>query len=87
MLETGLNLTTRQQTRFETLQKIYEQQKFMYDNYTHSVQDRIVSVSQPFVRPIVRGKAGKPAEFGAKLDISVPGWMLREQKLPIQELE
>ena len=31
--------------------------------------------SQPFVRPIVRGKAGKPVEFGAKLDISVvDGW-------------
>ena len=37
--------------------------------------DRIVSISQPFVRPIVRGKAGKPVEFGAKLDISVvDGW-------------
>ena len=47
----------------------------MYDNRTHSVSDRIVSVSQPFVRPIVRGKAGKPVEFGAKLDISVvDGW-------------
>ena len=44
-------------------------------NRTHSVPDRIVSVSQPFVRPIVRGKAGKPVEFGAKLDISVvDGW-------------
>ena len=51
------------------------QQKYMYDNRTHSVPDRIVSVSQPFVRPIVRGKAGKPVEFGAKLDISVvDGW-------------
>ncbi len=47
----------------------------MYDNHTHSVPDRIVSVSQPFIRPIVRGKAGKPVEFGAKLDISVSnGW-------------
>ena len=47
----------------------------MYDNKVHSVPDRIVSVSQPFVRPIVRGKAGKPVEFGAKLDISVvDGW-------------
>ena len=47
----------------------------MYDNRTHSVPDRIVSVSQTFVRPIVRGKAGKPVEFGAKLDISVvDGW-------------
>ena len=47
----------------------------MYDNRTHSVPERIVSVSQPFVRPIVRGKAGKPVEFGVKLDISVVnGW-------------
>ena len=47
----------------------------MYDHHTHSVSDRIVSVSQPFVRPIVRGKAGKPVEFGIKLDISVvDGW-------------
>ena len=37
--------------------------------------DTIVSVRQPFVRPIVRGKAGKLMEFGAKLDISVvDGW-------------
>ena len=57
------------------IRTIYEQQKYMYDNRTHSVPDRIVSVSQPFVRPIVRGKAGKPVEFGAKLDISVvDGW-------------
>ena len=61
--------------RLETIRNIYEQQKYMYDNRTHSVPDRIVSVSQPFVRPIVRGKAGKPVEFGAKLDISVvDGW-------------
>ena len=47
----------------------------MYDNKIHSVSNRIVSVSQPFIRPIVRGKAGKPVEFGAKLDISVVnGW-------------
>ena len=60
---------------FFTIRAVYEQQKYMYDNRTHSVPDRIVSVSQPFVRPIVRGKAGKPVEFGAKLDISVvDGW-------------
>ena len=53
------------------LRKIYEQQKYMYDNKGHSVPDRIVSVSRPFLRPVVRGKAGKPVEFGAKLDISV----------------
>ena len=75
MLQSGLKLSQKQQLRLETLRKIYEQQKYMYDNHTHSVPDRIVSVSQPFIRPIVRGKAGKPVEFGAKLDISVvDGW-------------
>ena len=69
------NLPPRQTERLDTIRNVYEQQKYMYDNRTHSVPDRIVSVSQPFVRPIVRGKAGKPVEFGAKLDISVvDGW-------------
>ena len=68
-LSLGKSLTTRQMERLD------EQQKYMYDHRIHSVPDRIVSVSQPFVRPIVRGKAGKPVEFGAKLDISVvDGW-------------
>ena len=74
-LSLGKELTVRQLERLETLRTIYAQQKYMYDNHTHSVSDRIVSVSQPFVRPIVRGKAGKPVEFGAKLDVSlVNGW-------------
>jgi len=69
------SLTVRQTKCLNTIRTIYEQQKYMYDNRTHSVPDRIVSVSQPFVRPIVRGKTGKPVEFGAKLDISVvDGW-------------
>ena len=47
----------------------------MYDNRVHSVPDRIVSISQPYVRPIVRGKAGRSVEFGAKLDMSISdGW-------------
>ena len=74
-LNQGKTLNVRPKERLETIRKIYEQQKYMYDNHTHSVPDRIVSVSQPFVRPIVRGKAGKPVEFGMKLDISVSdGW-------------
>lgn len=42
--------------RLNTIHIIDEQQKYMYDNHTNSVPDRIVSVSQFFVRPIVRGK-------------------------------
>lgn len=74
-LSLGKALTARQLKRLNTIRTIYEQQKYMYDHRTHSVPDRSVSVSQPFVRPIVRGKTGKPVEFGAKLDISVvDGW-------------
>ena len=74
-LRLGKDLPPRQAERLDTLRTIYAQQKYMHDRHCHSVPDRIVSVSQPFVRPIVRGKAGKPVEFGAKLDISVvDGW-------------
>lgn len=50
-------LNARDSALFETIHNIYTQQKYMYDNNTHSVPNRIVSISQPFVRPIVRGKA------------------------------
>ena len=74
-LSMGKQLTDQQTERLNTLRMIYQQQKYMYDNKVHSVPDRIVSVSRPFIRPIVRGKAGKSVEFGAKLDISVvDGW-------------
>ena len=80
-LSMGKTLDKRQSERLETLRKIHEQQKYMYDNKVHSVTDRIVSVSQPFIRPIVRGKAGKPVELGAKLDISVvDGWTRLEYR-------
>ena len=54
-----------------TIHLLYEQQKYMYDNRTHKVENRIVSISQPYVRPIVRGKVSKPTEFGAKLHLSL----------------
>jgi hypothetical protein len=49
---------------------LHEQQRQMYESHRHSVADRIVSISQPHVRPIVRGKSGKPVEFGAKISVS-----------------
>ena len=74
-LDDGAILDEKHGKRLATLRKVYKQQKYMYDNHTHSVADRIVSISQPFIRPIVRGKAGKPVEFGAKLDLSISdGW-------------
>lgn len=54
-----------------TILLLYEQQKYMFDNKTHVVENRIVSISQPYIRPIVRGKAKAPTEFGAKYDVSI----------------
>lgn len=66
-------LSDRQKTELETIRQLYAQQKQMIDNHTHTVEDRIVSISQPHVRPIVRGKAATKTEFGAKVAISVIG--------------
>ena len=62
------------QDDLETIRKIYEQQRYMFDNNVHKVADRIVSISQPYVRPVVRGKVSKPTEFGAKLHLSIDEW-------------
>ena len=43
----------------------------MYDLKEHRIKDRIVSISQPYVRPIVRGKAKAETDFGAKVSISL----------------
>ncbi|EAZ89087.1 IS5-like element ISCysp16 family transposase [Crocosphaera chwakensis] len=64
------NLSKRQQNLLETIKKVYKQQRVMWENKTQSVPQRIVSLTQPHIRPIVRGKAGKPIEFGAKLSVS-----------------
>ena len=50
---------------------LYAQQKQMYDSRTHSVEDRIVNIHQPHVRPIVRGKSQAKVEFGAKIHVSL----------------
>ena len=50
--------------------ELYRQQQEMYDADSCRVGNRIVNLSKPHVRPIVRGKAGKKTEFGAKISIS-----------------
>lgn len=54
---------------FWVIQLLNDQQRFMYDNKSNRCKDRIVSISQPHVRPIVRGKTGKKVEFGSKLGL------------------
>ena len=64
-------LSKKQYRNLLVVQEIYRQQEEMHRNQTHKVDDRIVSIHMPFVRPIVRGKASAEVEFGPKLAISV----------------
>ena len=73
MIEEGASLSClskRQYKELLVIQEIYNQQEEMWREKKQRVDHRIVSLSQPHVRPIVRGKAGKPTEFGAKLSVS-----------------
>ena len=49
---------------------MYQQQSEMLANRTHTCANRIVSIFQPHIRPIVRGKAKAKTEFGAKIGAS-----------------
>lgn len=62
-------LQHKEQRLFWIIQTLYDQQFEMYKNKTHSVGNRIVSVHQPHVRPMVRGKAKNKVEFGAKINV------------------
>jgi len=63
-------LSRRQYKDLLAIHELYRQQDLMYRVKTHRVDDRIVSISQPHVRPIVRGKAAAEVEFGAKISVS-----------------
>jgi hypothetical protein len=53
------------------ISEVYRQQKWMYDHGEKRIDDRIVSIYQPHVRPIKRGKPGSSTEFGAKISASL----------------
>jgi len=62
------------------IREVYRQQKIMYESKTHRIDDRIISISQPHIRPIKRGKVVADTEFGAKLSISlVNGYAFTER--------
>jgi len=63
--------TEKELEQIAVIRLMYTQQQEMYDNNTHRVDNRIVSLWQYWTRPIVRGKAKAPVEFGIKLEISV----------------
>jgi transposase, IS5 family len=73
VIDNGASLECLNKKRYKMLlvvTEIYWQQSWLIENKKQSIPDRIVSLSQPHIRPIVRGKAGKPVEFGAKISAS-----------------
>lgn len=64
-------LSSRQYRDLLVISELYRQQQWMHYHRSLRIDDRIVSISQPHVRPIKRGKAGSDTEFGAKLSVSL----------------
>jgi len=74
LIQAGASLEVLNKRQYKSLlvvNEVYRQQQWMYEHKLRSIEDRIVSLSQPHIRPIVRGKAGTPVEFGAKLSVSL----------------
>ena len=73
MAQEGLlsTLPAKRYRQLLVIQELYRQQLWMYTQRCQRIANRMVSLSQPHVRPIVRGKAGTPVEFGAKISVSL----------------
>lgn len=68
--EKGLGMNERHAIRLIYIKEVYRQQKYMFDNNTNTVADRIVSLFKYYIRPIKRGKENKAVEFGPKVAMS-----------------
>jgi hypothetical protein len=68
---TGIPLQKKDLKYWYVIQELYRQQLLMFETQTKSVSDRIVSIHQPHVVTIVRGKNQAKVEFGAKIHCSM----------------
>lgn len=55
--------------KIRTIKQIISQQRYLLAHKGSKIPDRILSLSKPYVRAIVRGKETKPVEFGAKVHL------------------
>jgi hypothetical protein len=74
-------LGPRQQKQLWVVREVFCQQSLMYKSRNHRCDDRIVSIHQPHVRLIVRGKAGSQTEFGSKISVSLVDGIARVDHL------
>ena len=70
-LAKGGVLDERARALLETIRTVYAQQKEMHETERNRVPHRIVSLAKPWLRPIVRGKARTPVEFGPKYEVTI----------------
>jgi len=73
---TGRNVKRQIIEKLQVAEKIYRQQHKMYTEKTNRIEERIVSFTRPYVRPIKRGKQGKKTEFGGKAALVEVGGFL-----------
>jgi len=66
------------------IHELYRQQQEMFQEKKHSVSNRIVSIHQPHIRPMVRGKAGRNVEFGTKINVSLQQGYARIDQLDFE---
>lgn len=64
-------LKPKEQKYLMVLHTVYDQQEQMHRTRSKRIDDRIVNIHQPHVRPIVRGKEKAKVEFGSKLQVSI----------------
>ncbi|HWR01606.1 MAG TPA: IS5 family transposase [Chlorobaculum sp.] len=74
-------LATRLYRNLLVVSELHRQHLEMYRSGNKSIRDRLVSISQPHIRPIVRGKAAAKTEFGMKLSISVVDGMSMPERM------
>ena len=64
-----LTFSNKQAKKYSAIVKIYEKQHEKLYGNAKEIKDRIVSLSKPYIRPIIRGKETKVVEFGAKVNM------------------
>ncbi|MEN6600543.1 MAG: transposase [Rectinema sp.] len=74
-------LSGKQYRELVVISELVRQQRELYTHNSRSIEGRILSISKPHVRPIVRGKPRGKYEFGAKLSVSLVDGLTEVHKL------